>query len=103
GETNPTETEASEEPTETPSSKKSETVASEDTVQRPRLPLDDAEWQASLHRCSGTARRRIAAYAATLVGAPAGLPDVCLRLRLPVEVVPAFTSSLEAARSGLTQ
>ena len=79
---------------------------------RPHLPPDDAEWQASLGRAPGTARRRILRFGLMAAGMGADAadpetalipaPDVFLRLRLPDDLAGPFLAAIEAARRRLT-
>ena len=60
-------------------------------------PATDDEWYASLHRSPGRSRERLRALripAAT----PRASADVCLRLRLPVDLARAFLCTIESAR-----
>ena len=67
-------------------------------------PATDAEWHAALARPPGRSRERLRAlqlpgvddpHAATPVLSSA---DVCVRLRLPMDIARAFAAALEAAR-----
>ena len=71
-------------------------------------PASDEEWYASLHRSPGRSRERLRAM--RIVAAQPGhrdggahdrrqaSADVCLRLRLPVDLARAFLSAIESAR-----
>jgi hypothetical protein len=70
-------------------------------------PLDDAEWQSSLHREPGFARRRIEMFARLTLSSPDVFqalpvePDTCLRLRLPADLSDALLASVESERRRL--
>jgi hypothetical protein len=79
-------------------------------------PLKDAEWHASIRREAGTATRRLAAMGLAALGVghvslPSSEPDVfqrllpepdvCVRLRLPVELAQDFLAAIEAERVAL--
>jgi len=82
----------------------------------PRRPLDDADWQRSLRREVGTARRRVVALGCLAAGADPDVfratksagalpntvalpePDAFLRLRLPESLARAFLLAVESSR-----
>ncbi len=70
-------------------------------------PLDDAEWQSSLHREPGFARRRIEMFARLTLSSPDVFqalpvePDTCLRLRLPPNLSDTLLASVESERRRL--
>jgi len=75
--------------------------APETNAGRPPRPASDAEWYASLHRSPGRSQERLRALQVSQFetwsrfGTSA---DVCVRLRLPVEVARSFLAAIETAR-----
>jgi len=68
-------------------------------------PLEDAEWQESLSRPPGCARRRVLRLGLeTLmdVGGELPSPDVFLRFRLPADLAAAIVGTIESRRRWLT-
>jgi hypothetical protein len=68
---------------------------------RPPRPASDAEWYASLHRSPGRSQERLRALQVPQLetGSRFGTSaDVCVRLRLPVDVARSFLAAIETAR-----